>query len=75
MMSIGVERLRRFFTVPPDPPAPPGPEPLPPVPLEPPAPAPAPGTCTGPGEGACWRCELYPWPSGCGPRVAAGSRA
>ncbi|MEW5763211.1 MAG: hypothetical protein AB1776_08440, partial [Bacillota bacterium] len=23
----------------------------------------------GLGPGSCWRCDLYPWPSGCGPRV------
>jgi len=25
----------------------------------------------GLGPGACWRCDLYPWPEGCGPRVKA----
>ncbi|BAF60686.1 hypothetical membrane protein [Pelotomaculum thermopropionicum SI] len=60
------------------------PEPeLTPEPLEPPEPAPPaaasglPGgdharvhtACVGPGPGACWRCDLYPWPGGCGSRV------
>lgn len=33
-----------------------------------------PAGCTGPGPGACWRCELFPWPGGCGPRVGAGRK-
>lgn len=28
------------------------------------------GRCLRPEDGACWRCEWYPWPSGCGPRVS-----
>lgn len=30
------------------------------------------GRCLRPEDGACWRCEWYPWPSGCGPRVSMG---
>jgi len=34
-----------------------------------------PGRCRctrGIPPGACWRCDLYPWPDVCGPRVKAG---
>lgn len=82
--------VRRLLSLPsgvvPKPPKPEAPAPPPAAPPGPPATAVEPSEAQVPaapirpcpeglGHGKCWRCDLYPFPDGCAPRVSiAGGR-